>query len=106
MVEWNGVNDTAASQLLGCLFNTDVHATNSQANSYCSLGGNSGTLKFSAINMTYHLSAPTGGSATTFLFRVGAHQSSTTYMSAGLGATTRRFGGVTNSSMTIWELSA
>ena len=105
IVEWNGVNNTAASQLLGALFNTDIHSTNAQAVTYCSWGSNAGTLKMSRINMSYYLNAPTT-TPTTFRFRVGAHQSSTTYMSAGMGQTGRRYGGVLNNSMTIMEISA
>jgi hypothetical protein len=105
IVEWNGSNNTASSQLVGCLFNTAIHETNAQAVSYCSLGGNGGTNKVSQLSMTYYLAAPST-SASTFLFRVGSHQSSTTAMNGAIGNQNRKFGGVTNSSITIMEISA
>ena len=105
IVEWNGSNNTASSQLVGCLFNTAIHSTNAQAVSYCSLGGNGGTNKVSQLSMTYYLAAPST-SASTFLFRVGSHQSSTTAMNTGIGNQNSKFGGVTNSSITILEISA
>ena len=97
-------NGTEASQLCCAIFNTDVHSSNAGAVGMAYPGG-TGTLKPGPLFMQYYLTAPST-SATTFTLRVGSHQASTTYINAGIGATTRKFGGAFMTEMTITEISA